>query len=140
MRYVVNVPRDTTWFAISPFGAESGTTVVEGEAIRNMWTWVDILGNVELRRGYPPFLVAVEIAPIYGEDPGSWPDMLKADVPCVVVKRDGSMVRWDGAGDFEDVFVPAAVPGGIAVRFELLGDADVGIREDDLTGRALNVR
>lgn len=136
MKYIVDQPRDYTWFAVNQ-GDDGPILPSENDQIRNMVTWTDILGNVELRRGYPPFLVVREVIPVYGQDPGRWPQMLTHDEPCVVVNDDGSMVRWDGAGDFESVAVPLARPGGWAVRFFPLDYID-GDFEGGLVGDPLN--
>jgi hypothetical protein len=138
VRYIVDQPRAYDWFAISPWGLAEPVRPTVGEQIRNMCTWTDILGNRELRRGYPPFLAVAEVIPVFGQDPGRWPEMLTKDEPCIVVKDDGSMVRWDGAGGFENVAVPLAKPGGWAVRFKPLDYID-GDFEGDLDGDPLNV-
>lgn len=138
MKYIVDHPRDYDWFAITPYGLADPVRPSVNEQIRNMFTWTDILGNVELRRGYPPFLVAREVLPVFGQDPGRWPRMLTADEPCVVVKDDGSMVRWDGEGDFTTVAVPLAMPGGWAVRFAPLDYIDGDFETDPLEGDPLN--
>jgi hypothetical protein len=137
MKYIVDQPRATTWFAITPYGLADPVRPSIDEQIRNMCTWTDILGNRELRRGYPPFLVIREVIPVFGQDVGRWPQMLTRDEPCIVVKDDGSMVRWDGAGDFETVDVPLALPGGWACRFSPLDYID-GDFEGDLDGDPLN--
>jgi hypothetical protein len=62
----------------------------------------------------------VEVLPIYGEDPGIFPDMLTIRQPCIVIKDDGSALLWDGSGDFTDCVLPAdAAPGEFAVRLKI---------------------
>jgi hypothetical protein len=73
-------------------------------------------------RGGHDLLVSVVpgmVLPIYGQDPGDWPDMLTADRPCVIIKSDGTAVLWDGAGDFVAITLPpAAAPGMWAVQLQ----------------------
>lgn len=76
------------------------------------------------KRGDEPHVATVSVVPgmvlpIYGEDPGDWPDMLTFGKPCVVIKSDGTAVMWDGAGDFVAVTLPsAAAPGMWAVQLQ----------------------
>lgn len=60
------------------------------------------------------------VLPVYGEDPGDWPDMLTADKLCVIIKNDGTAVLWDGAGDFTSLTLPpAAAPRMDAVKLKV---------------------
>lgn len=62
-----------------------------------------------------------DVLPVYGHDPGDWPDMLTADQPCVVIKNDRTAVLWDGAGDFTDIKLPpAASPGDQVVKLTVM--------------------
>lgn len=140
MKYIVDQPRDETWFAVNQADAEPEPDLPSvNEQIRNMVTWTDILGNRDLRRGYPPFLIVREVLEVFGQDPARWPRMLTADEPCIVVKDDGGMVRWDGAGDFTTVYVPLARPGGWAVRFSPLDYIDGDFETEGLKGEPLNL-